>query len=543
MELQPERQKGKNPSEPRQVETVSLHTRNPPPSRVGWKTDDTFCFASLWFLRLLGFIYLSAFVSLWVQLDGLIGSNGILPAAEYVEAVRNHFEGRIFSAAIWKAPSAFFFGANDLALHVGCILGCLFSVLLMAAILPPLTALVLWVLYLSFTSVAGTFFGFQWDNLLLEVGLLAVFLPPMRVLPTLKNGWKPRVWVLWLYRFLLFRLMFSSGYVKLRPEGQGENTWANLTAMNFHYETQPLPTVFSWYAHQLPEWFDKTSVGVTLLIQLVIPFFVFGPAICRRTASAILVFLQILILTTGNYCFFNLLAVALCLLLIDDRLFSGFLRGWSCRLEILSPDRQVYRWTRLIFSKCLFALFLLLASYQLIGTLYVPPSFLKPISEMDSAIAPFRSFNSYGLFANMTTSRPEIIVQGSKVGETWQDYEFIYKPGDLNRAPKWNAPHQPRLDWQMWFAALGDVRSSRNQWFLSFVTGLLQGREEVARLLESNPFSTEPPKYIRALVYDYHFTEMESGDINWWRRGEPRLYCPTVTLDESGRLRAQGSNF
>ncbi|MCB9767879.1 MAG: lipase maturation factor family protein [Candidatus Omnitrophica bacterium] len=506
-----------------------------------WKSDDTYCFASFWFLRILGLAYLSAFLSLWVQLDGLIGSRGILPAQDFIEAVRNLFGDRLLTEGIWAAPSVFLFGSSDSVLHWGCALGSFLSGLFIIGFAPNLTALALWILYLSFTTVAGTFFGFQWDNLLLEMGFLAIFLPPLRVCPRFNHGWRPRIWVLWLYRFLLFRLMFSSGFVKLQPEGAGPNTWADLTALNYHYETQPLPTLFAWYAHQLPEWFDKMSVALTLFIQIVIPFLIFGPRICRRAASACLLFLQVLILLTGNYCFFNLLAIGLCLLLLDDRLFRNLLRGWNCKIPVATFFGRVawVNWARRVGGGFLFVVLLSLGVYQLCLTVGIVPAFMRPVATLDQIAGPFRTFNTYGLFANMTTSRPEIIVQGSRDGIEWKDYEFKYKPGDLSRRPKWNAPHQPRLDWQMWFAALGNVRSSRNQWFLSFLKALLEGRKEVIGLLETNPFEDSPPKYVRALVYDYHFTRWGSGDPNWWERGEASVYCPPVTLDESGRLRAQ----
>lgn len=507
-------------------------------------TGCTFWVSAFTFLRILGLIYLSAFASLWVQLDGLIGSNGILPAAEYLNALHRHFDGSILSQGIWKAPTFFWLGSADLALHLGCALGCLISILLMGGIVPGLSCLLLWALYLSYTTVAGDFFGFQWDNLLLEVGFLAVFLAPFNIRLQPRSLWSPPSWILWVYRFLLFRLMFSSGFVKVRAEGGGPNVWADLTAMNYHYETQPLPTALAWYAHQLPEGFDKASVAGALFIQLAVPFLVFGPRLARMTAFVLLAGLQVLIALTGNYCFFNLLALALCLLLVDDRFFEGRLRGWSCPVHATAlPVRSRSR-LRVTTVTVLAALFLLLGVHQLTLTLLErSPRILRPTEILDEWWSPFRSTNTYGLFASMTLSRPEIEVQGSDDGEVWKTYAFRFKPGDLDRAPRWTAPHQPRLDWQMWFAALGDVRSSRNQWFLAFLVRLLEGNEEVLALLETNPFPDQPPRFVRAIVADYRFTDWGSGDPNWWRKGEPRVYCPPVELDGSGRLKTQDPNF
>ena len=529
----------------------------------------SFFLASWLFLRLVGVTYLVAFTSLWLQIEGLAGDHGILPAREFLDLVRGSARFSGFLERFLAVPTVFWTGCGEGALHAVCALGALFSILVMIGLAVPVALLALWGLYLSLVSVCGDFLGFQWDNLLLEIGFLAMFLQPFRLRPSLARDWVPSTAILFLVRFLLFRLNFSSGVVKWRTENPSEpNVWTDLTALLYHYETQPLPTVFGWYAHQLPVWFQKTSVVVMFVIQLAVPFLLFAPRPLRLFASGALVFLQILIFITGNYCFFNVLTLALCLLLIDDRLMARILPsrllkkgspathlpgnaherpenefpGYGGCMSAISPveEFQTARWrrtARAILVSAAFGLLLVASLLQMGRTLRGRVEGFGPAAGFMRLIAPFRTVNTYGLFAHMTTSRPEIIVEGSRDGETWEAYEFKYKPGDLNHAPVWAQPHQPRLDWQMWFAALGSYRN--NPWFVNFVYRLLQGTPEVLALLERNPFPDEPPRFVRAVMYDYHFTDFrerrETGA--WWKRDNPRVYLPTVSLESFRRER------
>jgi hypothetical protein len=317
-----------------------------------------------------------------------------------------------------------------------------------------------------------------------------------------------------LFRWLLFRLMFLSGAVKLLSH---DPSWHNLTAMSFHYLTQPLPTPIAWYMHQLPAGFQHFSTGAVLFTELFIPFLIFGPRLWRLVGAFFLLGLQLLIATTGNYAFFNLLALALCLFLFDDQRLAGFrLRARHSR-------------TKPIAVACIAAVVLALSFSELAGTfLESPPAAARALERFTSQ---FGLVNSYGLFAVMTTSRPEIAIQGSNDGVTWLDYSFRFKPGDLSRRPRWVAPYQPRLDWQMWFAALAG--SEGTPWFGNILVRLLQGSPEVAGLLEGNPFPTAPPKYVRALLFDYSFTDFAERRAtgNWWKRRPLGLYFPAISLD------------
>ena len=483
----------------------------------GTHTERATSYFSNWlFLRGLGCIYLIAFLSLWVQIHGLIGSNGISPAEQYLEAVRQ----QIGTEGYYLVPTLFWLNPSDIFLHFLCAGGVLLSLVLIVGFFPTFTLAGLWVFYLSLVTVGQAFLSFQWDVLLLEAGFLAIFFAPLQLRETFTRASQPSTAFLWLLRWLLFRLIFASGFVKLASD----EVWRNLTALNFHYETQPLPTSLGWYVHQLPEGFQKASVIGMFAAELVVPFVIFAPRRLRTIGCIGLVGLQMLIILTGNYCFFNLLTLALCLLLIDDVTWKGLLtkRFMPAIRFIEQPPRRYKR----ICIAIVATLLLLLSGIRFGGQLFRETRF------PDVAwIAPFRSVNTYGLFADMTESRPEIIVEGSNDRITWETYQFRWKPGDLTVAPKWVAPHQPRLDWQMWFAAL-QGSYQRTPWFLNFMGALLQGKPKVLQLLADNPFPDTPPRYIRATLYDYRFTDLATkrSEGTWWHREWKSIYCPAISL-------------
>jgi hypothetical protein len=335
---------------------------------------------------------------------------------------------------------------------------------------------------------------------------------------------------LWLLRWLLFRLMVSSALVKLTS---GDPTWRHLTALTWHYETQPLPPWTAWYAHQLPAAFHELSAIVLFMIEGLAPFLLIGPRRMRFTAAFALIGLQILIFVTGNYGVFNLLAIALCLLQLDDGVWPAWLR---VRLAPGALPVRGARWPNRILRPVAMAL-AVLGLVPLLSALRRPMPWLAPVAAVHRMIAPWEISNGYGLFAVMTTERNEIVVEGSADGVAWRPYGFRYKPGDLGRRPEFVAPHMPRLDWQMWFASLGDARSET--WFLRFCECLLKGARPVSSLLATNPFGTIPPRYVRATSWRYHFTDAATRRRTgmWWRRELRGLYCPVLTL-EGGQLAA-----
>ena len=477
----------------------------------------TYFAASALFLRALGLCYLTAFVSLWVQVDGLVGARGILPVGQFLDWVR----GQTGSERYWLLPTLCWFSSSDAFLHLLCGGGVAAALLLVLGLAPAAAAALAWALYLSLAIAGQVFLQFQWDYLLLEAGLLAIFLV------------SPRRWrfggalaaspvVLFLLRWLLFRLMFSSGWVKL---ASGDPSWRNLSALRFHYETQPLPPWTAWYLHQCPPWFQTVSALFLFFVELVVPFLYFAPRRLRMFAFGATVLLQLLIAASGNYGFFNLLTLALALLLVDDQSLP---RRWRRPAGAAPAPSGAWPKVVLVPVACV-AIFA--SSIEFAGTL--DRSFALPRTAVLAVrrLGAFRSFNTYGLFMVMTTERPEILIEGSNDGVDWRPYAFRWKPGDVAARPRFVAPHQPRLDWQMWFAALGTIEE--NPWLVQFLGRLLEGSPEVVGLLAADPFPDHPPRYVRATTYDYRFTDpaerRRSGA--WWRRRVIGPYSPILSGD------------
>lgn len=519
-------------------------------TRLLWGNDvrpPTYLWARRWFLRTLGVIYLIAFVSLWVQVDGLIGSNGISPVNQFLPTVHEQLGGRAYSLL----PTLCWFNSSNAFLHFLCAGGVVLSLLLIAGLVPVVSLIALFVFYLSLTIAGQAFLSFQWDILLLETGFLAIFLAPWQSWP--KRGREPPVSraALFLLKLLLFKLMVMSGVVKL-TSGDDSWGWLNhsfhwsaLTALDYHYWSQPLPTVFAWWADKSPEWFKHFSVAFCLAVEIIAPFFIWAPRRPRLIAAGLIVFLQIAIAVTGNYCFFNLLTIALCLLLIDDATFP--LEGRASASPASQEPRPLdYSTVRCgapggralpqrlsILTAIVVIIVTLPINAWLIFTAFEPDApWPRPLAAVYGRLEAFRIVNGYGLFRVMTKDRREIVIEGSADGIDWLPYEFKWKPGDVKRAPGWCAPHQPRLDWQMWFAALGAPQ--QNPWFDGLVVRLLQGSRDVSRLLARNPFPDQPPRYIRASFYRYRFTTVEEHRQSgaWWKRQELGEYLPTVSLDQ-----------
>ena len=481
-------------------------------TKLLWGTSarrPTFAIANALFLRALALIFLIALVSYWHQAAGL---NAILPVAPFFDAARN----QLGAEAYWALPSLAWLSPCLEILNTLVCIGVAASLLALLGVLQPLCFLTLWAVMLSLCVAGRDFYSFQWDALLIEVGFLAIFLSPWRLRPNLSACEPPRL-ARFLAMALLFRLMFSSGVVKLTS---GDPTWRSLTALEFHFFTQPLPNPVAWFAQQLPAEILVASCALMFLVELVLPFAFFLPRNPRLFAAWCTIALQAGIALTGNFAFFNLLSTALCLFLLDDRCWPGFLRKKP------APGVFVTRWMRIP----VLASILLLSLIPLASAFRTIPSFLAPLAGVHSLLAPFRTVNGYGLFAVMTTQRREIIVQGSNDGHEWKTYEFGYKPGAPDHALPAVAPYQPRLDWQMWFAALG--RMETTPWFQSFLARLLEGSPEVLALLEKNPFPEQPPKFIRAILDNYTFTNPkereQSGAI--WNREPLAIYCPPASL-------------
>ena len=464
------------------------------------------------FLRLLGFVHLVAFASLAPQLAGLVGSDGLLPAAGYLERAYDLWG----SSAYLQLPTLLWLWPGDALLMGLCWLGIALSAAAMLGLAPIAVFASLWALYLSLTVAGQDFLFFQWDLLLLETGLLAVLYAPAGWWPPLETRRPPGAGARWLVWGLAFKLTFLSGITKLLS---GDETWSSLTALRYHYETQPLPTWVGWYAHNLPDWFGASSVAVMFVIEIVAPFIIFVPPRFRkvRTAGiALLCLLQALIAVTGNYGFFNLLTLVLYVSLLDDAVIARLLPwlqappGYAQSAEARPGARRAARAVPV-------AVLAVLSALTLVQEMRRPAAMPAWSSALLGAVAPLRSVNGYGLFRVMTTERPEIVIEGSADGVTWVEYSFAWKAGDLARAPGFVQPHMPRLDWQMWFAALDPQRQAH--WLFALVDGLLENDSTALGLLDANPFPGEPPAFVRLAMYRYRFTTTDEGvDGDWWRR-------------------------
>jgi hypothetical protein len=336
--------------------------------------------------------------------------------------------------------------------------------------------------------------------------------------------------------------MVSSGAVKLVS---GDPMWHDLTALSVHFETQPLPTPIAWYMHRLPLLISKAMTAGVLAIELFAPFLTLAGRRGRQLACVLLVGLQLVIALTGNYAFFNLLTIALCIWLLDDQTLAPWM-GIDTRvspdeapLDTRRPRATAEARVRSILAMLLAIVTVPVSLLEFSGTVGFPMPGRALVTPIAYAIAPLRSVNAYGLFAVMTPTRPEIVVEGSNDGETWSAYEFKYKPGDPSRRPPWVAPHQPRLDWQMWFAALG--RAEGAPWFQRFCVRLLQGSPDVLRLLDRNPFPDRPPRLVRGTLYRYRFADGPTHRATgvWWTRELLGPFLRPLSLDAIDRTAPQ----
>ena len=463
------------------------------------------------FIKGLALIYLLAFVSYWIQFPGLVGSQGILPASQFFDVV-GQMPGKF-----WLAPSLCWWwgGMGDVSLNLLCGAGCVLSLLVLFGITEALALFGVYVIYLSLCTAGQIFYLFQWDALLLEAGFVAAIGASWKVWTGGRAGESSRI-AHFLILWLLFRLIFSSGMVKWL---EGSKEWSDWSALEFHYFTQPLPTPLAWWAQQLPDWFQHASVGMMFFVEIFLPFLLFTPARLRLIAVIGMIALQLIIAATGNYGLFNFLTILLCLASLEDRWWPVWVRqqlgGAGSALRLPRP---------ILATVC--AVFLILG----LGSMDWAGGICKRFFPAYAALRPLQLVNGYGLFVQMTTSRREIQLEGSRDGFLWKSYVFRYKPDSLSRPPPWVAPYMPRLDWMMWFAALGTVE--QNRWVIPFMEQILRGSPQVLALLGPNPFPNDPPRYLRAPVDHYEFTTLAERQAtgDWWKSQPLGYYISKVRL-------------
>jgi Lipase maturation factor len=516
------------------------------------------------FLRGLGLIYLSVFYSLSFQIKGLIGPEGILPANEYLQAL-----AKLGVTRFWFAPSLFWLANGPHMLMAVCWIGILGAILLVLNVWPRASLMVCFVCFLSFVSTAQDFSSYQSDGMLLEAGFLALFLAPRGLRP----GWGVRSPPVRASLFLLqwewFRIYFESGLVKL---ASGEPQWRNFTAMDEYYQNGPLPTWIGWYVQHLPHKFHALATGATLVLELGLVWMLFLPRRWRIACFFLVTIWQIPVIYTANYTFLNYLVTLLGVLLLDDRFLlrclprrmgrkvpslcaseaeAGDAEGLVSRTSEAVPVQNaagapvqavslesetrsgILPGLRIAFTSVLLGWIFSAATVQMIWILAPEAPFpASPVVALD----PFRIANRYGLFAVMTRGRYEIEFQGSNDGQNWVAYPFRYKPQDLDKPPGIYAPYQPRFEWNLWFASLGHWRD--NMFVVSAEERLLNNAPNVLSLFAGDPFPNAPPKYVRAVIWQYWFTSLAEKRATgmWWRRKLVGLYAPELTYGPDGRL-------
>jgi hypothetical protein len=497
----------------------------------------------LW-LRALAAIYFSAFFSLLFQVKGLIGQNGILPAGETLAGIAQAAGHNRF----WIAPSLFWISSSTHFIVAVMWIGLLASIAVFLNLWPRASLLLCWICFLAFVSAAGDFSSYQSDGMLLEAGFISVFLAPPGLRPGLGAAHPPIRLSLWLLQWEWFRIYFESGLVKWLS---GDIQWRHLTAMDEYYQNSPLPSWIGWYVQHLPHGFQKATAAGTLLMEFFVVLLFFFPKkwpagrIVRVALFVIVTLWEIPVILTGNYAFLNYIVLSLAILLLDDRTLASWIPArYRDKLALPQTDdklpepepesstKRALHALKLTVSTLLLAIIAYDTSFELLNI--VMPGLPLPSAPV-AILDPFRIANQYGLFAIMTTGRYEIEFQGSNDGQNWTAYPFQYKPQALNERPGIYAPYQPRFDWNLWFASLGDWQ----QYEIVPLTEerLLDNDADVLTLFRGNPFAQAPPKYVRAVLWQYWFTSMaeKRATGNWWKRQLLGLYAPVVMKTADGR--------
>jgi hypothetical protein len=466
----------------------------------------------LWVTRLLlergiGLISLIAFIVALNQFKPLLGERGLLPVPLFLKQVP-------FS----ESPSLFYLFPRNTAFAVFAWLGILLSCLLITGLGTRTTWsavsiwLALYLLYISFVNVGQTFYAFGWESILLEALFFGIFLGGSNTRPS-EVG-------IWLFRWLLFRIMFGAGLIKLR----GDPCWRDLTCLNYHYETQPMPNPLSWYFHWAPQWVNKSGVLFNHFAELIVPFGYLLPQPIASIAGVITIIFQGTIIASGNLSWLNWLTLVLAFSTLDGGYVLNLLH-WP-RANGVESELPVAMKVATIGITALVVLM----------SIPVVTNMLSARQVMNTSFNSLHLVGTYGAFGSITKPRYEVIVEGTDspaLDSTtqWREYEFKGKPGELGYRPPQIAPYHLRLDWLMWFAAMSDYRS--HPWFVNFLAKLLQNDRDALGLVRVNPFPERPPRYVRALRYEYHFTTAEERESTgkWWTRRLIETYFPPVSLD------------
>ena len=488
---------------------------------LGWVQKDTYWLTRFVMLRWLGFIYLVAFYAAARQLVPLVGANGLTPASLFIEQLRQNGVG------FTSLPMLFWFDCSDTALRVVPWIGAALSCVVLAGYANALMMAVLWILYMSIVHVGQAWYGFGWEMQLLETGFLAIFLCPLleaRPFPSRA----PPLPVIFLFRWLIVRIMLGSALIKLR----GDSCWTDFTALYYFFETQPIPNPVSAWFHFLPHPLLRVGVGVCFAVELVAPFFAFWPRWGRTIAGLLIAGFQATLIVSGNFSFFNFLTILPALACLDDRfwglLFPTWLKRCAMEAKLAEKPSRVMRGTAWAVT-------------ALVAVLSVNPvlNLFSPSQMMNTSFDPLELVNTYGAFGTVGRDRPTIIFEGSNsaapaTATDWKEYPYAAAPWDPARAPVQVAPYQPHLDWQLWFAAMGEYREY--PWTLNLVWKLLHNDPGTLSLFGGNPFPDHPPRYIRAVLYNYKFARPGNPEHVYWTRERLGLWLPPLSVD-NGQLK------
>ncbi len=483
-------------------------------------------------LRWLGFIYAIAFLCAARQIVPLIGEQGLLPVGIFLDGVEHYARSR--SGGFWMLPSLFWFGHSDAALVTWAWIGFALSVVVLCGYANSIIMAALWAIYMSFIHVGQEWYGYGWETQLLETGFLGIFLCPL-LDPRPFPRHPPAVIVIWLYRWLGFRIMLGAGLIKIR----GDECWRDLTCLSYHYLTQPIPNPLSRFFHGMPLWFHKFGVLWNHFVELIVPWFSFGPRQPRHIAGLLMISFQFILILSGNLSFLNWLTIIPFLACLDDTLLARCCpRRWLTYVDSARAGASEPGPVAAGAGWCLALMVALLS----IGPVM---NLVSPQQAMNRSFEPFHLVNTYGAFGAVGRERHEIVFEGTRDSiltdrTEWREYDFPAKPGDPRRMPRVIAPYQPRLDWAIWFAAMAN--HEQYPWTVHLVWKLLHNDPGALSLLATNPFPDEPPRYIRAHYYKYEFAP--SGDARglYWKRTDLGLWLPPLSAADPALrtfLRAQ----
>jgi len=456
------------------------------------------------FERALALVYLIAFLCAANQFVPLLGERGLMPISRFVRVV-----------PFYSSPSLFYAYTGDAAVRAAAWIGVALASLALTnypqqwgTMFSAGVWAALWILYLSFVNVGQTFYGFGWESLLLETGFLAMFLGGSATPPAAPS--------IWLYRWVLFRVMFGAGMIKLR----GDPCWRDLTCLNYYFETQPIPNPLSWYFHWLPHGIHRAGVVFNHISELAVPFLYFTPQPFAAVGGLLTIAFQSVLILSGNLSWLNWITVVLCIPTLDDR--------WWAWLPLGPPAVMVQS---VAHRMVVFGLTLVVALLSIGPTLNI----LSAGQLMNYSFNPIHLVNTYGAFGSITRVRNEIVIEGTQDAvvtdkSEWREYEFKGKPGDLSKRPAQIAPYHLRLDWLMWFAAMSTP--DEYPWFTALLAKILQGDRDTLGLLRTNPFPDAPPRWVHAVYYEYRFTTpaeyRQTGQ--WWKRRAIGEFMPPVAL-------------